>query len=427
MKHSFPLGSVCHSFGDLSAKTSEEFTNSLTIPDVVSMETNDINAEFTRLGIVTKGYKTKATKQKLLCQAYIKELPIRIAKEYKKYQNCIYDVLKKSSTGVTFRCTRYKMNVPNFGNKWTNYKACGKICKDNNLDPKTSMDHCPGTMTISIVNGIVGFPFFSPKWHLCGAMEFIQNKQLGAADHRHLLEMISPTVQFEKVYTQESPKVLIDFLSANTTIWTGLTGGFVSQRQFVLDFASHPQEHQVVESAMRPLIHYVLSKYPSLVCIKYGALKSNPHCLSQLQGHTYFLHSDYKSFFNDTPPHQRPVSVIMALDEFNFIYLPVLTMKRKELVEINVPAGYSIVFMNACLHSGGANNSDQTKFCIFAYMVSDWNQIPNNAVAKFELKPTHKNPEATVDFLNQLVGDEEEGGVDDESFDDDGGGKLKSK
>jgi hypothetical protein len=117
----------------------------------------------------------------------------------------------------------------------------------------------------------------------------------------------------------------------------------------------------------------------------------------------------------------------MALDEFNFIYLPVLTMKRKELVKIFVPAGHSIVFTNACLHSGGANNSDQTKFCIFAYMVSDWNQIPNNAVAKFELKPTHKNPEATVDFLNQLVGDEEEGGVDDESFDDDGGGKLKSK
>jgi hypothetical protein len=85
-------------------------------------------------------------------------------------------------------------------------------------------------------------------------MEFIQNKQLGAADHCHSFEMISPTVQFEKVYTQESCQVLIDFLSAKTTIWTGLNGGFASQRQFVLDLASHPQVHQVIESAMRPLI-----------------------------------------------------------------------------------------------------------------------------------------------------------------------------
>ena len=216
-KHSFPLGGVYHSFGDLSAKTFGEFTNHLTIPDVVSMETNDINAELTRLGVVTKG-KNMATKQELLHQAYIKDLPSRIAKEYMQYKNCIYDVLKKSSTGVTFPCTRYKINVPKFENKWTNYKACGKVCKDNNLDPKISMDHCPGTMFISIVNGIVGVPFSPPNWHLCGAMEFIQNKELGAVDHCHSFEMISPTVQFEKVYTQENRQVLIDFLSSKTTI-----------------------------------------------------------------------------------------------------------------------------------------------------------------------------------------------------------------
>jgi hypothetical protein len=66
-------------------------------------------------------------------------------------------------------------------------------------------------------------------------------------------------------------------------------------------------------------------------------------------------------------------------------------------------------------------------FIFFAYMASSWEQILNNAVAKYEWKPSHKDPEATVDFLNELVGDEEEGGADDESFDDDGGGKPKSK
>jgi hypothetical protein len=83
MKHSFPLRGVCHSVVDLSAVTSGQFTNSLMIPDVVSMERNDINAELTRLVVVMKG-KNKATKQELICQAYIKDLPTRIAKAYKQ-------------------------------------------------------------------------------------------------------------------------------------------------------------------------------------------------------------------------------------------------------------------------------------------------------------------------------------------------------
>jgi hypothetical protein len=303
---------------------------------VLSMEIKDISAELAQLGVVARGIKTKANKQEILRQAYINELPNRIAKAYKQYKNCVYDVLKQPPKGVT-----YKMNVPNFDDKWTNYKACRKICKDNNLDPKISINHCPGpgTMSILIVNGIAGVPSPPSKWHLCGVMQFIQNKQLGAPDHRHLLEMIAHTVAFEKVLTQESRQKLINFLDAKSTIWTGFTGGYGNLRQFVLDIASHPQENQVVESAMRPLIQYVLSKYPSLVCIKYGALKTNLHCPSQYEGRNHCLHSDYKSFFNNILPSQRPVSMIMALDEFEFIYFPVLTMKRKELVQITVPDG----------------------------------------------------------------------------------------
>ena len=156
--------------------------------------------------------------------------------------------------------------------------------------------------------------------------------------------------------------MLITFFGAKSTIWTGLTGGYGTLCQFVLDLASQPHVNQVVESAMRPLINNVLSKYPSLVCIKYGALKTNPNCPSQYEGHDHCLHSDYKSFFNDLLPDQRPVSLIMALDEFEFIYLPALTRNRKELVNITVPAGHSILFTNACLHSCGANNNNSFFF-----------------------------------------------------------------
>jgi hypothetical protein len=162
MKHSFPPGGICHSFGDLSAKTSGEWPNSFKLPDVLSMETKDISAELAQLGVVARGVKIKANKQETLWQAYINKLPNMIAKAFKQYKNCIYDVLKRFPKGVTFCCSRYKMNVPNFNDKWMNYKDCGKICKDNNVDPKISINHCPGTMSISIVNGFVGVPFPPP-------------------------------------------------------------------------------------------------------------------------------------------------------------------------------------------------------------------------------------------------------------------------
>ena len=84
MKHSFPPGGVCHSFGNLFAKTSGEWTNSLRIPDVLCMETKDISAELTQPGVVMKEIKTKAKKQEILRQAYINKLPNKIAKEYKQ-------------------------------------------------------------------------------------------------------------------------------------------------------------------------------------------------------------------------------------------------------------------------------------------------------------------------------------------------------
>jgi hypothetical protein len=112
MKHSFPLNGVCHSICDLPTKTSGEWTNSLKIHSVLSMETKDINAEFARLNVVVKGIKTKANKQEILRQANINKLPNKIAKEYKKYKNCVYDLLKLSPNGVTLCCTATRRMSP---------------------------------------------------------------------------------------------------------------------------------------------------------------------------------------------------------------------------------------------------------------------------------------------------------------------------
>ncbi len=112
---------------------------------------------------------------------------------------------------------------------------------------------------------------------------------------------------------------------------------------------------------MKPIIDQVQSKYPLLVCIKYGAIKSLLECPSQYQGHGYKLHFDYSFSYVELPPTYRLLSVILALDPFDFTYLPHENLTRKDITHLNVPAGHAIFFPSACLHSGGANNPALTK------------------------------------------------------------------
>ena len=67
------------------------------------------------------------------------------------------------------------------------------------------------------------------------------------------------------------------------------------------------------------------------------------------------------------------------------------------------------------------------KFWLFAYMASECLQIPNNSVANYSWKPDHRNPEAAINFLDQVASDQQEQEEEVESFDDDGGGEQKSK
>jgi hypothetical protein len=78
--------------------------------------------------------------------------------------------------------------------------------------------------------------------------------------------------------------------------WSSLTGGG-KKRFYVSDLASQPDVCQVVQRVMKPLIDYVQGLYPSLVCVKFGALKSLPNCPSQYEGHNNRFHSDYSSHY----------------------------------------------------------------------------------------------------------------------------------
>lgn len=225
------------------------------------------------------------------------------------------------------------------------------------------------------------------------------------------------------VLTEEKRKAVKEALSSRRIKWDGLTGGKfrgTSLRKFVLDLSAQPTVNSLVERVMSPLVAIVQAKYPTLQHVKYGALMSLPRCPSQYEGHDHKLHSDYPKFYNDIPADQRPVSIILGLDAFNFIYLPHLTLTRKDMITVLVPAGHGIIFTNACLHSGGENDSDETKFRVFAYMASDLSHIPHNKVTKYNWSSHDEN--STIGFATQTGGEDE----DQEMEDDDGGRKLRS-
>jgi hypothetical protein len=169
--------------------------------------------------------------------------------------------------------------------------------------------------------------------------------------------------QVRDVITSKKCLAVIEALSARKIKWDGLTGGKFrskSLRKFVLDLSAQTTVNSLVERVMFPLVEIVRANYPTLLSVKYGAIKSLPGCPSQYKGHCSRLHSDYDKVYLDIPSNQRPVSIILALDDFKFIYLPHLSLARKDMITLQVSPGLGIIFTNDCLYSGGENDSGKT-------------------------------------------------------------------
>ncbi len=94
-------------------------------------------------------------------------------------------------------------------------------------------------------------------------------------------------------------------------------------------------------------------------------------------------HSDYSSNYPKFAPAQRQVSVILALDPFDFIYLHHISQRRKDLVHLTVPPRHAVIFTEACLQLGGVNDSTKHLFRLFAYMVRCADHFPTNQVFKY--------------------------------------------
>ncbi len=67
-------------------------------------------------------------------------------------------------------------------------------------------------------------------------------------------------------------------------------------------------------------------------------------------------------------------------------------------MHLTVPVGHAIIFTDAGLHSGSANNSKKHLYQLFAYMVSSADQLPANEVYKYVWKGDDDDLDATISY-----------------------------
>ena len=401
-----------------------EPSSTLQVPDFMSLPKTAIIEKLQAYNVDVRQGKTKEALADQLRLHYITNiLPVLVQSHvgYLHYNGGMYSFYSKRTCRFPYRfsfmCSRYRHP----DKTWTSRYAVTRAYEG--LDSEASYVRCQGTLLVELsATGIFSPPQFPLPYHECGCLKTIKTVDLGIQDTRPALEVISPSIAFVDVLTEQNRQAVRKSLSDSSVSWDGLSGGKFknkSLRKFIRDIDTQPNIKELVERVMAPLVATVRARYPTLQHVKYGALKSSPHCPSQYQGHRNRLHSDYPKFHFDIPPEERPVSIILALDAFDFIYLPHLTLTRKDLVTLQVPAGHGIIFTNACLHSGGANDTNQTKLRLFAYMASDLSHIPHNTVTNYDW--SSQSEDATLGIATE-TGEEDV----DEAEEDDGGGKLPS-
>ena len=100
------------------------------------------------------------------------------------------------------------------------------------------------------------------------------------------------------------------------------------------------------------------------------------------------FHSDYPSFYTDIPPHERPGSMILALDDFKFISqlflgMKLLTSMYHQCMQYSSPTLVCIL--------GERTYPQNPKFDFLLIKVSDGSHLPSNSVTKFEWRNYNKD------------------------------------
>jgi hypothetical protein len=171
---------------------------------------------------------------------------------------------------------------------------------------------CTGLMFVPVHGGVKSVRWFKGN-HECGwkAPKLLQ----GEPDGRPTLELVQPSQCSGGLVSTQERELIVKMLES-ADIWGKLTGGGIKMREYAQTLASDSFSLSVVMMAMKPYVQHVQEKYPSLVHVKYGALRTFPNQKSQYSRHKYKLHSDYTVDCKDLPPSLRLISIIVSLNAF---------------------------------------------------------------------------------------------------------------
>jgi hypothetical protein len=207
--------------------------------------------------------------------------------------------------------------------------------------------------------------------------EMVVEGRRSDADPRPYLETMSPSPDsVDDFVLLQSVLVLLRAFSG----WRFLSGGGGGDRFYARQESFSPALFAQVEKAMRPYVTWVQSKYPKLTYVRFGVLKTAAHGLSQFKYHRNRLHSDYDDSVYQLPFDERPVSLMVALDPFELMYLPDYRKSNSHIQTLQVQAFNGLCFTNRCLHSGGPNRTDRPVYRLFGYLVSRECDFPSNMI-----------------------------------------------
>jgi hypothetical protein len=246
-----------------------------------------------------------------------------------------------------------------------------------NIKPDTTSTRCKGTLngTYTMVRGIMKYSF---RPDICQNPTWVNGNTL---DIQEPLVLIVPSVHWNITYAfLQSVKQLLESTKSG---WAPL-GKCGTARQYLPELSSSKSMINVrdqVTVLLLPFVKkYVTTRYPALIHYKVGAIRSRgDHSQEELTGTP---HCDFLDDTNSRIPEERPQSIIVALDPFNFLYQHNRGGGQLETLKMHVPTGHGIVFTSTLSHAGGANvcadAGDKSKYVhrLFAYIVSDRSHYP---------------------------------------------------
>jgi hypothetical protein len=189
---------------------------------------------------------------------------------------------------------------------------------------------------------------------------------------------------------------IVDFLESCTmnNEWKKLAGG--NNDRFYLPnlHKSQSEPMLILYNMIQNWIPFKQTKeligrqYPLLTHIRITVIKSLPLAVTQ-NGTDGRLHFDYGPACLNKHTDLQPISVMIALSSFQFIYNDGIVFQdeassRDTIRTVDVPAGHFITFTNRCHHTGGPNNSTQNAYRIFLYCVSQASDFPSGKIYYLE-------------------------------------------